>query len=295
MNSAFEKGVDLLSRREHSEKEIRQKLRMRGFEKKEIDESIIKLLEYNYLSDIRYAQLLYQSCKRKGYGVQKIKIKFQQKGLSWSEEFKELDLEDAHSGQEELMMSQWLEKKVRFLKDSDGQKKTYEKLLSFLIRKGFSYERAQKKVKNFMEELKQKSIIFFMIALGVSISVPLSERALAAEVLNDKKEVSKEENHERVLGNEFKDGAQLFTWFEKGVWYYALFPATNSKITPQELEKYKKKNIETFLPEFEKLSEKTTLYWNTHKLSFIQQANPPAKEVRQLLGAARKKEIKILR
>lgn len=53
--SAFDKAVDLLSRRQQTEAELRRKLRQRGYENGEIGEAIARLVELKYVDDDRTA------------------------------------------------------------------------------------------------------------------------------------------------------------------------------------------------------------------------------------------------
>jgi len=154
MSTAFHKAVDLLSRREHSEKEISQKLKLRGFSKVEIDEALVKLKEYQYISNERYGRLLYRSLKKKGFGLRRIEQKFKEKGIVWNKDLLALDTDEAAPSDEENI-KHWIEKKSRFMKSDEDPRKTYEKLVSFLIRKGFSYEASQKEVKKFLESKKK--------------------------------------------------------------------------------------------------------------------------------------------
>lgn len=154
VKKAFEKAVDLLSRREHSEKEIRQKLKLREFEKNIIDEAVKRLIEYKYLCDERYARMIFNSLKSRGFGIQKIRLKFRQKGLLWTDEINALVEES--SVDDEKYMQEWLNKKSRFIKEGESRQKIYEKLLAFLIRKGFSYDKAQSQVKLFLKELRNE-------------------------------------------------------------------------------------------------------------------------------------------
>mgnify|MGYP000559479713 FL=1 len=66
--TALHCGVGLLSRREHSEFELRQKLSSREFDSDEIDIAIERLLEKDYLSDTRFAQSTCRHRVNRGYG-----------------------------------------------------------------------------------------------------------------------------------------------------------------------------------------------------------------------------------
>ena len=79
--TALHCGVGLLSRREHSESELRQKLNRREFPADEIDIAIERLLEKNYLSDTRFAQSTCRYRASRGYGWRYIANELKQKGV----------------------------------------------------------------------------------------------------------------------------------------------------------------------------------------------------------------------
>ena len=79
--TALHCGVGLLSRREHSELELRQKLTSREFSSDEIDIAIERLLEKGYLSDTRFAQSTCRYRTSRGYGWRYIANELKQKGV----------------------------------------------------------------------------------------------------------------------------------------------------------------------------------------------------------------------
>ena len=83
-NIIYNKSLDLLSRREHSIKEIKEKLSAR-FENKEIIESVIeKLSDNNLVNNMRYAEAYVSARKRKGFGPKKIAFELSSKGVDES-------------------------------------------------------------------------------------------------------------------------------------------------------------------------------------------------------------------
>ncbi|GAA5130358.1 regulatory protein RecX [Thalassotalea piscium] len=77
-------AVDLLSRREHSIKELKNKLLLRDYPAEDFDEVINYLLEKNYLSNERFADSLIRQRINKGYGWRFIENELKQKGLDTS-------------------------------------------------------------------------------------------------------------------------------------------------------------------------------------------------------------------
>ena len=83
-NVIYNKSLDLLSRREHSIKEIKEKLSAR-FEQKEIIESVIeKLSDNNLINNTRFAEAYVSARKRKGFGPKKIAFELLSKGVDES-------------------------------------------------------------------------------------------------------------------------------------------------------------------------------------------------------------------
>ena len=83
-NIIYNKSLDLLSRREHSFKEIKEKLSTR-FENKVIIESVIeKLSQNNLVNNTRYAEAYVSARKRKGFGPKKIAFELTSKGVDES-------------------------------------------------------------------------------------------------------------------------------------------------------------------------------------------------------------------
>ena len=78
---AYNAGLDLLARREHSGKELRQKLGRR-FAEALVDQAASALQQNGLLSDERFAEALIHSRKAKGYGPRYIAQELSQKGVS---------------------------------------------------------------------------------------------------------------------------------------------------------------------------------------------------------------------
>lgn len=80
---AFIAGLRLLSYRDHSAKELVNKLVQKGHKREYSDNAVEKLKEYGYVNDERYAQFLAESLsERKGMNTRAIKGELLQKGIS---------------------------------------------------------------------------------------------------------------------------------------------------------------------------------------------------------------------
>ena len=78
------KIMDFLSRREHSAKEIFQKLSYRVESQDMLLQAIDDLVEDGLLSDERFAESYFQSRKNKGFGPLRIKNELSQRGVKES-------------------------------------------------------------------------------------------------------------------------------------------------------------------------------------------------------------------
>jgi regulatory protein len=79
--SVYNKALDIISRREHSDKEIKNKL-LKKFDTPElIDEVILKLIENNLINNVRYAEMYVHVRKRKGFGPKKIQFELMTRGI----------------------------------------------------------------------------------------------------------------------------------------------------------------------------------------------------------------------
>ncbi len=82
--SAKSVAVRLLSRREHSAFEIRDKLTQRDFDEIEIEQAIIELQQGDWLSDERYAEAYIRMRQLKGFGPIRIAIELNERGVKES-------------------------------------------------------------------------------------------------------------------------------------------------------------------------------------------------------------------
>jgi len=79
--SAKSVAVRLLSRREHSAFEIRDKLLKRDFDSEEIDRVIIELQQGGWLSDERFAEAYIRMRQLKGFGPVRIAMELNERGV----------------------------------------------------------------------------------------------------------------------------------------------------------------------------------------------------------------------
>ena len=90
----YNKALDLLSRREHSRKELFLKLINRFESQEEINLTLDKLEGKNLLSDSRFAEEYVQARRKKGFGPIKISAELEKRGVNESLISNEIDMFD---------------------------------------------------------------------------------------------------------------------------------------------------------------------------------------------------------
>ena len=133
-NFIYNKALDLLSRREHSSKEIREKLLLRFDDNIIINSVITKLEENNLINNTRFAEAYVSSRKRKGFGPKKITFELLSKGVSESVANRVIDEEGGWKRAAKLAFT----KKFKNGLSSDVKNSLKQK--SFLKNRGFGFK-----------------------------------------------------------------------------------------------------------------------------------------------------------
>ena len=135
----YNKGLDLVSRREHSRHELMQKLNQRFPETMTIiEEAIDKLSINNILDDERFAEMYLNSRARKGFGPKKIEMELYSKKVDSA--FVNSAIEAYENWNENAANE--LQKKFKGNKPIDYQSKMKQK--QFLYNRGFSSQIIEK-------------------------------------------------------------------------------------------------------------------------------------------------------
>ncbi|MEF1288418.1 recombination regulator RecX [Vibrio sp. M260118] len=133
--SSKEAAIQLLSRRDHGEFELYQKLTLKGYDEEAIQEAVNFCLDHNYLDDLRYAKSQVRQHVYKGHGERRIRQELQQKKVAdWVvDKAMEEEPQDWFD-----LAKQAAEKKFkgRVAKDQ----KEYAKQVRFLQYRGYSFE-----------------------------------------------------------------------------------------------------------------------------------------------------------
>jgi regulatory protein len=106
--SAKSVAVKLLSRREHSALEIRDKLLKRDFEEDEIAQAISELKQGGWLSDERYAEAYIRMRQQKGFGPIRIAMELNERGVD--ESIVEACIDDSEESWQQILERQYLKK-----------------------------------------------------------------------------------------------------------------------------------------------------------------------------------------
>lgn len=140
-------ALNYISYSDRFSKEVSQRLKREGFTKEEIDSTIERLKKYGYVDDRKTAEEFIRSKVSKGWGPERIKIELIRREIS----------EEEAENLVKTIFSEFNEKEIiiklteKFLKSKRG-KNIKEKLVSFLFRKGFSYD----KIIDVIEEIEGK-------------------------------------------------------------------------------------------------------------------------------------------
>ena len=129
---AFTLVTEMLSRRDHASGEVRDKLAIYGFSRPAIDDAIKRAQAYRFINDDRFCSFFIEERKRRGWGRRKIETELKRRHI---------DL-DAIPGYPEQYFNDEddLDRALHLLERRRvPEERAFEKLVRFLMGKGFSY------------------------------------------------------------------------------------------------------------------------------------------------------------
>ena len=143
-----ESAIKIIERSYKTEKEIRDKLKQKWYEEKQINNSIDFLKEYNFINDNTYAKAFIKD-KLSSKGSQKIKYDLMKKGIA--KDIIEENLIKVDKNEEKEVALNVGRKKYESIrrKESDNYKLS-GKLYRFLISRGYAYDIVKDVVKEIM-------------------------------------------------------------------------------------------------------------------------------------------------
>ena len=139
---AWDRAIGLLSRREHSEKELRAKLLRKDSAQAETIAQVIQdLKRRDYLSDQRFTDMFVQSRMERGDGPLKIRHELESRGIAESTINQHLNQSD--QAWEDILLKVWSKK---FGKVVPSDYKEWARQARFLQNRGFTSELIRKVV-----------------------------------------------------------------------------------------------------------------------------------------------------
>ena len=137
----WNKSLDILSRREHSVSELKNKLLRFNPDSDDLKDVIERLMTSNFLDDKRFASAFIRSKAESGYGPNYISQYLTKKGIP-SDKY---DMYSPDIDWEDRCLAQFNKKR----RNKEINFKEKEKILRFLAYRGFSYEIIKNALKEF--------------------------------------------------------------------------------------------------------------------------------------------------
>jgi regulatory protein len=134
---ALNAAVRILTHRDHSKYELKQKLQQRGFASEVIDTVILACERLNYIDDKRTARVYISQLKRKRFGIRHIRMALKKKRL-YGVAIEDILLDNYAKTEERKNADKLLEKKMKTFKREEDLKKRRDKIYRFLYSRGFN-------------------------------------------------------------------------------------------------------------------------------------------------------------
>lgn len=132
-----------------SEKELKDKLLLKGYDEASINKTLNFLKEYNFLNDLNYVKM-YVKDKTRLQGKNKIKYDLIKKGIN--DTLIEEEISNINEDEEkDIAYNMALKKYNILLKRENDKYKLSQKLYRFLLSKGYNYDIVSQAVKRIIE------------------------------------------------------------------------------------------------------------------------------------------------
>jgi len=137
--NAFDSAIRILTRRDHTLKELAYKLRQRKFNASEIENALNRCRELGYVDDAKTATAMVKQLASRGNGPFKIRRVLEQKGVDDATILRALN--DCGSEDDQVESAQHVMKRIRFrlYRESDPRKRRAI-AYRFLSGRGFSLD-----------------------------------------------------------------------------------------------------------------------------------------------------------
>ena len=130
--SAYGKALGMLSRREHSQRELKRKLDHTGYAADEAEQALDRLQQQSFQSDERFAHVLVRSRVGQGQGPRRILAELRTHGIADAEARQALEEE----GTDWLVLARQIYRR-RYGSDSCTDRQETHRRTAFLLRRGF--------------------------------------------------------------------------------------------------------------------------------------------------------------
>lgn len=147
---AMHVAVRMLTRRDHTRSEIRQKLKRRGYSSGEIRAAVAECERLNYIDDERTARIYIGQLVRRGFGFRRIAIELKKKGLQ-GRRFEDILEQQQLEIDEREVARRVLQKKVKSLEREADPKKRRDKIYRFLDYRGFNRSIISELIREFVK------------------------------------------------------------------------------------------------------------------------------------------------
>lgn len=136
--SAFDCALRVLALRDHSEEELRRKLKTKGYDEQGIEGSVARLRELGYLDDTRFALGFAESSIRngRGFGV-RIKLELARRGVA-APIIQETLTEIAGEFDEGEELSRTVARRYPGFDPAGASEREKRQMVAYLQRKGFT-------------------------------------------------------------------------------------------------------------------------------------------------------------
>ena len=131
-NRALKYALNILNKKDYTIKEMTDKLRLKEFDEKSINETMQYLKDNNFLNDERFVENFVYFRLKNGYGKKRIEYELKKKGINEGLIDKYVKTADETEAAKFAF-----EAKAGHIKNDKNRK---SKLFAFLARRGFDYE-----------------------------------------------------------------------------------------------------------------------------------------------------------
>ena len=147
---AFNSAMFSLDMRDHSEREIRQKL-MRKYDEQSVDSAVEKLIDLGLVNDRRYAELLTRELfERKKYGKNRVRSELYRKGIASDIVNEVLDEYENENEPDNVQTIVDIIRKKYYNKLVD--EKSRQKVVAALVRLGYSFSDIRQAMREFSSD-----------------------------------------------------------------------------------------------------------------------------------------------